>query len=123
MIIGKKLCCVAAEENSMTLDQLQMPIKIVEEGSLLTAAEALHRSSQRTALLDRDQYRATLTDEGRILYEETKTILQQIGLLKRLTNRTCSPILVICPVSMPLCGCVPNDSDSEPARGRAHFSL
>ena len=76
----------------MTLEQLRMLTKIAEEGSIFAAAEALHKTQPTVSvsmkklekelglqLLSRDQYRAALTDEGKILYEKAKTILQHVG--------------------------------------------
>lgn len=74
----------------MTLDQLRMLVKISETGSVLAAAEALHRSQPTVsvgikkleaglgvALLSRDGYRASLTPEGKMLCQKAKNILQQ----------------------------------------------
>lgn len=76
----------------MTLNQLRMLTKIAEEGSVFAAAEALFRTQPAVSvamknlekelgvqILERDQYRATLTDEGMLLYEKAKSILEQVG--------------------------------------------
>jgi DNA-binding transcriptional LysR family regulator len=73
----------------MTLEQLKVLVKIAETGSLLAAAAALHRSQPtvtvavrkleeelRVPLLDREQYRATLTAEGRLLCQQAQLILK-----------------------------------------------
>ena len=76
----------------MTLEQLKMLVKIAETGSLLATAAALHRTQPTVSvairkledelsviLLDREQYRATLTAEGRLLCQKAQTILKQVG--------------------------------------------
>lgn len=75
----------------MTLEQLRMLLKIAEEGSVFAAAEALHKTQPTVSvamkkleaelgleLISREKYRASLTAEGKILYEKAKAILQQI---------------------------------------------
>lgn len=83
----------------MTLEQLRMLLKIAEEGSVFAAAEALHKTQPTVSvaikkleaelglqLLSREQYRATLTAEGKILYEKAKAILQQIATFEGLAE-------------------------------------
>ncbi len=73
----------------MTLEQLKMLVKIAESGSVLAAAEALFRTQPTlsvairkleeelgVSLLDRKQYRATLTIEGQQLCQKARTILR-----------------------------------------------
>jgi DNA-binding transcriptional LysR family regulator len=73
----------------MTLEQLKMLVKIAETGSVLAAAEALFRTQPTlsvsirkledelgVSLLDRGQYRATLTAPGRKLCQKAQTILK-----------------------------------------------
>jgi DNA-binding transcriptional LysR family regulator len=75
----------------MTLEQLKVLVKIAETGSLLAAAAALHRTQPtvtvairkleeelRVSLLDREQYRATLTAEGRLLCQQAQIILKHV---------------------------------------------
>ncbi len=72
----------------MTLDQLTVLCAIVEQGGFRAASEKLHRSQSaisiairkledelQISLFLRDQYRPSLTDEGRSLYEKAKTVL------------------------------------------------
>ena len=74
----------------MTLDQLRMLVKIEETGSVLAAAEALHRTQPTVSvairkledelgleLLSRDQYRARMTAAGETLCRKAKEILKQ----------------------------------------------
>lgn len=76
----------------MTLEQLKTLVKIAESGSLLAAAEALHRTQPTVsvaikkledelgvALLDRAQYRATLSVEGRLLCQQAQVILKHVA--------------------------------------------
>lgn len=74
----------------MTLEQLRMLVKIADTGSVLAAAEALFRTQPTVSvairkledelgvgLLDRNQYRATLTPEGRQLCQKAREILSK----------------------------------------------
>ncbi|MEM7126483.1 MAG: LysR family transcriptional regulator [Chloroflexota bacterium] len=83
----------------MTLEQLRMLTKIAEEGSLFAAAEALHKTQPTVSvamkklekelglqLISREQYRAALTTEGKVLYEKAKTILQQVDTFQGLAG-------------------------------------
>lgn len=73
----------------MTLEQLKMLVKIADTGSVLAAAEALYRTQPTVSvsirkledelgvgLLDRKQYRATLTAAGQQLCQKARTILR-----------------------------------------------
>ncbi len=83
----------------MTLEQLRMLTKIAEEGSVFAAAEALHKTQPTVSvamkklekelgvqLLSREQYRATLTAEGEVLFKKAKAILQQVGVFEGLAT-------------------------------------
>ncbi len=72
----------------MTLEQLRVLRKIVELGSLKAAADALYKTQPalsmaikkleqqyNVVLLDRSQYRLTLTEKGRIFYRHAQQIL------------------------------------------------
>lgn len=72
----------------MTLDQLKVLCAIVDEGGFRAAAETLYRSQSAVSiairnlekeldlkLFHREQYRPTLTDEGRSLYDKARTVL------------------------------------------------
>ena len=72
----------------MTLDQLKVLCAIVDAGGFRAAAESLYRSQSAVSiairnleeeldlkLFNRDQYRPTLTDEGRSLYDKAQTVL------------------------------------------------
>lgn len=74
---------------AMTLEQLKMLVKIADAGSVLAAAEALYRTQPTVSvsirkleeelgvgLLDRKQYRATLTAAGQQLCRQARTILK-----------------------------------------------
>ena len=75
----------------MTFDQLKVLVNIAETGSVLAAAEALNRTQPTLSvairkledelgvrLLDREQYRATLTGEGQKLYRKARSILRKV---------------------------------------------
>ncbi|MBL4799537.1 MAG: LysR family transcriptional regulator [Oleispira sp.] len=81
----------------MTLEQLKSLQAIVEGGSLRAAAESLHRTQPTISvaiknleeelglqIFDRDQYRNTLTSQGRKLYEKAKLVLGQAQSFKNL---------------------------------------
>ncbi|MBF0289355.1 MAG: LysR family transcriptional regulator [SAR324 cluster bacterium] len=83
----------------MTLDQLKMLTKIVENGSVLAAAKALYRTQPTVSvaikkleeelnvtILARDQYRASLTPEGEKLYQKAKVILRHAEGLENLAH-------------------------------------
>jgi len=87
----------------MTLDQLKSLQAIVEGGSLRMAAQTLHRSQPTISvsiknledelglkLFDRDQYRNTLTPQGKALYEKAKLVLGQAQSLKSLATQLAS---------------------------------
>ncbi|MDP2562253.1 LysR family transcriptional regulator [Psychrobium sp. 1_MG-2023] len=72
----------------MTLEQLKVLQKIVELGSLKAAAQALHKTQPALSiaikkleqqysiqLLDRQQYRLTLTSHGKIFYRQAQVLL------------------------------------------------
>ncbi len=74
----------------MTLEQLKMLVKIADSGSVLAAAEDLHRTQPTVSvgirkleeelgvsLLDRNHYRATLTTAGQQLCQKAREILKQ----------------------------------------------
>ena len=74
----------------MTLDQLKILVKIADTGSVLGAAQALHRTQPTISvalrkleeelnlqLLDRGSYRARLTEAGWQLCQKAKNILRQ----------------------------------------------
>ncbi|WP_413662782.1 LysR family transcriptional regulator [Microbulbifer sp. CNSA002] len=75
---------------TMTLEQLRYFKAIVEGGSLKAAAQTLHRTQPTISaaikkleadlnlqLFDRDQYRSTLTADGKALYEQSKYVLAE----------------------------------------------
>ena len=81
--------------NSFTLQQLQCFDAVAAEGSFQAAAQKLHRSHPTVftavknlehqlgiALLDRDGYRAALTDAGRSFHARTRVFLAEAGLLQ-----------------------------------------
>ncbi|MBE0502376.1 MAG: LysR family transcriptional regulator [Desulfuromonadales bacterium] len=74
----------------MTLDQMRMLVQIAESGSVLAAADNLHRTQPTVSMairkleaefdlqiLDRSSYRARLTPVGEALYRRAKQVLQQ----------------------------------------------
>ncbi len=83
----------------MTLDQLKILVAIADEGSVLAAAKSLYRTQPTISvllrkledeldlvLLDRNNYRATLTPEGWQLYKKAKAILGQVDEFGRLAR-------------------------------------
>lgn len=81
----------------MTLDQLRILITLVEEGSFSAAAQKLHRTQPTmsismkkleralgVSILDRAQYRASLTPAGERIYARAKMVLRQAEELEAL---------------------------------------
>ncbi|MCO7222716.1 LysR substrate-binding domain-containing protein [Pleionea sp. CnH1-48] len=84
----------------MTLDQLKSLQAIVEGGSLKAAAQQLHRTQPTISvaiknleqelgvtLFDREQYRNTLTPQGKALYEKAKQVLGQALSMENLAKQ------------------------------------
>ncbi len=84
----------------MTLEQLKSLQAIVEGGSLRAAAESLNRTQPTVSvaiknleeelglqIFDRDQYRNTLTHQGKKLYEKAKLVLGQAQSFKNLATQ------------------------------------
>ena len=84
----------------MTLDQLKSLQAIVEGGSLKAAAQQLHRTQPTISvaiknleqelgvtLFDREQYRNTLTPQGKALYEKAKQVLGQAQSMENLAKQ------------------------------------
>lgn len=103
----------------MTLEQLRVLVKIAETGSLLATAAALHRTQPtltvavrkleeelQVALLDRGQYRATLTAAGRLLCQQAQIILKHVADFSTLAGHLASghevELLVAIEASCPL---------------------
>lgn len=87
----------------MTLDQLQMLVRISDTGSVLAAAETLHRTQPTISvgirkleedlglkLLARDQYRARLTPAGEKICQQAREVLRQGTFLKDLAGHLAS---------------------------------
>lgn len=83
----------------MTLDQLRMLVMIADTGSVLAAAEALHRTQPTVSvairkleedlgveLLARDQYRARLTAAGEKICQQAREVLHQSSSLADLAG-------------------------------------
>jgi DNA-binding transcriptional LysR family regulator len=83
----------------MTLDQLNMLVKVAETGSVLSASQALFRTQPTVSvairkledelniqLLSRDQYRAKLTPAGEKICQQAKIILKQAGDISLMAN-------------------------------------
>ncbi|WP_020677738.1 LysR family transcriptional regulator [Geopsychrobacter electrodiphilus] len=107
----------------MTLDQLKILVQIAESGSVLAAAEALHRTQPTLSvgirkledelgltLLARDQYRARLTPAGERICQQAREVLRQgthlTDLAAHLASgheaRLCIAIEESCPVPLVL---------------------
>ena len=84
----------------MTLDQLKSLQAIVEGGSLRAASQSLNRTPPTISvaiknledelglqIFDRDQYRNTLTHQGKKLYEKAKLVLAQAQSFKHLATQ------------------------------------
>src|SRR6266404_3490750 len=80
---------------AMTYDQLVAFVAVAHEGSFTAASAALHKSQPAVsklvrnledelgiALFDRGQYRATLTDAGRLFYERAASVIESSEALK-----------------------------------------
>ena len=83
----------------MTLDQLNMLVKIAETGSVLAAAQALYRTQPTVSvairkledelnlqLLSREQYRARLTPAGEKICQQAKILLKQATDISLMAN-------------------------------------
>lgn len=79
----------------MTYDQLVAFLAVAGEGTFTAASAALHKSQPAISklvrnlegelgveLFDREQYRATLTDAGRLFYERAATVIENSEALK-----------------------------------------
>ncbi len=107
----------------MTLDQLRMLVKIADLGSVLAAAEALHRTQPTLSvgirkledelgveLLARDQYRARLTLAGEKICQQAREVLREGNQLLQVAAhlasgyepKLCIAIEESCPVSLVL---------------------
>jgi len=114
---------IAWRRNVVTLDQLKMLVQIAETGSVLAAAEALHRTQPTLsvairkledelglALLARDQYRARLTPAGERVCRQAREVLRQGARLTDLAAhlasgheaKLCIAIEESCPVPLVL---------------------
>ncbi|KLN61657.1 hypothetical protein WH96_04785 [Kiloniella spongiae] len=74
----------------MTLEQLRALCSVVDHGGFRAASEALHKSQSaisiairnleeelRVEIFERDGYRPTLTDHGKVLLQKARTVLSQ----------------------------------------------
>ena len=81
----------------MTLEQLKILSQIVKHGSLKAAAMAMHKTQPALSIaikkleqefgfqiLDRNQYRLTLTAQGKTFYREAEILLNDVNHLKSL---------------------------------------
>jgi DNA-binding transcriptional LysR family regulator len=79
----------------MTLDQIETFLAVADNGSFKAASEVLHRSQPALSvavkkleeelgilLFDRDQYRPTLTPNGKAFYQRSKSFYQEGAALK-----------------------------------------
>ena len=79
----------------MTLDQIETFLAVADNGSFKAASEVLHRSQPALSvavkkleeelgivLFDRDQYRPTLTPNGKAFYQRAKSFFQESSALK-----------------------------------------
>lgn len=98
----------------MTLDQLNILVRIVEGGSLRAAAEALHRTQPTLSvaiknleaelnvqLFSRDQYRNILTTEGRLLYQKAKVILDHVQDFENLSQHLAMDLEPVIEIALP----------------------
>ena len=83
----------------MNLDLLRTLEAVVKSGSINQAAERLYKTQPAVSMaikrleqdagftiFDRNKYRLELTDKGRIFYEKSKVILEQVSSLNSLTE-------------------------------------
>src|SRR5215470_14801323 len=79
----------------MTYDQLAAFVAVASEGTFTAASEALHKSQPAVSklvrnlegelgvqLFDREQYRATLTDAGRLFHERAASVIESSEALR-----------------------------------------
>ena len=84
----------------MTIDQLRMLEKIVEKGSILAGAKVLYRSQSTVSvamkklekefgvkIFSRDQYRASLTPDGQVLFKKAQMILSHVTAFEALAKQ------------------------------------
>lgn len=84
----------------MTLEQILTIEAIVQEGSFKAAADFLHKSQPsismaikkleeeyQVILFSRDEYRPTLTNEGRIFFEKAKSVLKEFRELDNIAQQ------------------------------------
>lgn len=84
----------------MTLEQMLTIEAIVQEGSFKAAADFLHKSQPSISmavkkleeeyqiiLFSRDEYRPSLTNEGRIFFEKTKLVLKEFRELESIAQQ------------------------------------
>lgn len=84
----------------MTFDQLKALDAVVKYGSIRAAAEKLHKTAPSISaliknlesdveleLLNRDSYRPTLTEQGKLFYEKAKIVLLHMHELNGLSQR------------------------------------
>ena len=87
----------------MTLEQLEIFKAVIKEGSFRAAADKLWKTQPAISIaikklekefgltfFDRDNYRATLTPEGRSFYEKCRVVLQETDQLKALGKHLAS---------------------------------
>ena len=80
---------------AMTYDQLVAFLAVAGEGTFTAASAALHKSQPAVSklvrnledelgvqLFDREQYRATLTDAGRLFHERAASVIESSEALK-----------------------------------------
>src|SRR5258705_12476309 len=90
---------------AMTFDQLGAFLSVASEGTFTAASAALHKSQPAVSklvrnledelgvtLFDRRQYRATLTDAGRLLHERVAAVVEHTEALRTFGRQLGGPI-------------------------------
>jgi DNA-binding transcriptional LysR family regulator len=87
--------CILGDQRAVTYDQLIAFLAVANDGAFTAASNTLHKSQPAVsklvrnledelgvALFDRSQYRATLTDAGRLFHERAATVIESTEALK-----------------------------------------
>lgn len=123
MFLSKLLNSILGDFQHMTLEQLLTIDAIVKEGSFKAAADYLHKSQPSISmaikkleeeyqinLFSRDEYRPSLTADGRVFYEKVKLLIREFRELEALAvqmgkgveSEICVSIDAVSPVSLVL---------------------
>src|SRR4029077_16488297 len=87
--------CILIDQRAVTYDQLIAFLAVANDGAFTAASNTLHKSQPAVsklvrnledelgvALFDRSQYRATLTDAGRLFHERAAAVIESTEALR-----------------------------------------